>query len=45
MQRSHRPEPVKKYLCKFCKVQVVSKTNHKAIYGREHKKCCPRKDK
>lgn len=33
------------YLCRHCKVQVVSKTNHKAIYGREHKKCCPRRNK
>ena len=37
--------PRKLYLCKICKVQVISPTNKKAIYGREHKKCCPRRNK
>lgn len=40
-----REDPRKKYICKHCKVQVVGPKNTRAIYGHEHKKCCPRKDK
>lgn len=36
-------EEVKKYLCKFCHVPVVSKTNKKAVIGREHGKHCRRR--
>lgn len=31
-----------KFVCKHCKVQVVSRMNYRAILGREHKKSCPR---
>lgn len=37
--------PRVKFVCKICKVQVISRTNTKAIYGQEHKKCCPRRNK
>ena len=33
----------KKLICKYCKVEVVSKTDLRAVLGKEHKKCCPRK--
>lgn len=31
-----------KYRCKHCKVPVISRDNHHAILGYEHKKSCPR---
>lgn len=31
-----------KFVCKHCKVQVVSREDHHAILGREHKAWCPR---
>lgn len=31
------------YLCKFCKVQVLSKNNFHPVLGKEHKRCCPRR--
>jgi hypothetical protein len=37
------PEENKKYICKICKVQVVSKTDHRAILGKVHLKHCRRK--
>lgn len=40
-----KEEPRKKFICKHCKVQVVSKTNHQAIWGKEHGKHCPRRFK
>jgi hypothetical protein len=30
---------------KGCKVQVISRTDHRAILGREHAKHCPRSKK
>jgi hypothetical protein len=33
------------YRCKHCKVQVVSKTNVKAVWGKSHSKTCPRRFK
>lgn len=38
-----REEPRKKFICKHCKVQVISKTNKKAIWGKSHGKHCPRR--
>ena len=38
-----REDPVKKFICKHCKVQVISKTNFHAIFGHEHKRSCPRR--
>lgn len=38
-----REVPRKKFICKFCKVQVISKFNFAPIWGQEHKKSCPRK--
>lgn len=38
------PAPTK-LICKHCKVQVISKTNLKAILGRQHGKHCPRRFK
>lgn len=35
----------KKFVCKFCKVEVYSKTDIHAIMGHEHKKSCPRRRK
>lgn len=32
-------------VCKFCKVDVISKTDTRAILGQEHKKSCPRHNK
>lgn len=34
---------MKKLICKYCKVEVVSKEEPRAVLGREHKKCCPRR--
>jgi len=34
-----------KYICKFCKVEVYSKTDTHAVMGHEHKKSCPRRRK
>ena len=31
-----------KVICKHCKVEVMSRTDHTAILGKEHKKSCPR---
>lgn len=33
------------YRCKYCHVQVVSKTNTSAILGRKHGKHCRRRNK
>lgn len=35
---------IKKYVCKHCKVEVVSPTNTRAVLGREHAKKCPRRN-
>lgn len=40
---ANRPEPRVTYICKHCKVQVISKTNKAAIYMAEHKPGCPRR--
>lgn len=42
---SGNQKPNKKYICKVCKVPVVSKENLKAILGRAHGKHCPRRFK
>lgn len=45
-RRTERREiPRRKYICRHCKVQVISATNKRAIWGREHGKSCPRRDK
>jgi hypothetical protein len=31
-----------KFICKWCKVEVMSKTDHSAKLGHEHKTSCPR---
>ncbi len=31
------------YICKFCKVPVMSKTDTHSKLGHEHKKSCPRR--
>jgi hypothetical protein len=36
---------MKKYICKYCKVEVRSKTNLRAVLGQEHGKHCPRRFK
>lgn len=36
---------VKRYVCKFCKIPVVSQADTRAVLGKEHKKCCPRHKK
>lgn len=36
---------MKKFVCKFCHVPVISKTDHRAILGRSHSKTCPRRFK
>lgn len=36
---------MKKYICKHCKTEVVSKTDSRAILGRVHGKHCPRRNK
>lgn len=33
------------YRCRHCHVQVISKTNTRAILGRSHGKHCPRRNK
>lgn len=38
-------EPKKKYICKYCKVEIKSKQNVRAILGQEHGKNCPRRFK
>lgn len=43
MSHSRGEVPRKKYICKFCKVEVVSKTNTRAIFTHEHKRNCPRR--
>lgn len=40
-----REVPRKRFICKICKVPVISATNHKALLGKEHKSCCPRRNK
>lgn len=44
MGRYDRPQPAKKFICKHCKVPVVSKTNTRPLLGREHDKHCPRRN-
>lgn len=44
-QECHDRLMYKKYICKHCKVPVVSNTNTRAILGREHGKHCPRRNK
>jgi hypothetical protein len=34
-----------KYICKYCRVQMIGKNNHSAILGLEHKPDCPRRPK
>lgn len=34
---------MKIYLCRHCKVQLVSPSDKRAILGKEHKKGCPRR--
>ena len=34
---------MKKYICKHCKVQVISSTDFRAIVGHEHSRKCPRR--
>lgn len=43
VQYAKRTTPRKKFICKHCKVQVISPNNHAPIWGQEHKKSCPRK--
>lgn len=38
-----REEPRRRFICKICKTPVISRTNLKAIYGREHGKHCERR--
>lgn len=38
-------EDLKVYRCKFCKVQVVSPQDTRAILGKEHGKHCRRRNK
>lgn len=33
------------FRCKYCKVPVVSRTDTRAVLGREHKKGCRRRNK
>ena len=33
----------KKYVCRFCKVEVCGKSDLNPIMGHEHKKSCPRR--
>lgn len=35
--------PTKKYVCKFCHVPIISKTNKKPVLGRQHGRHCPRR--
>lgn len=37
------PEVLKKYICKHCGVQVISRDNHHPVLGKEHGKKCPRR--
>lgn len=32
-------------ICKHCKVDVISKTDTRAVLGKEHGKHCPRRNK
>lgn len=32
-----------KYVCKHCKVSVISKNDARAVLGKTHKKGCPRR--
>jgi hypothetical protein len=45
MTYTHAHLKLTKFVCKYCKVQVIGKNNHAAILGQEHKKSCPRKIK
>lgn len=38
-------EKPKKYICKYCKVEVVSRADTRAILGKEHNKHCRRRNK
>ena len=40
---SHHDRLMKKYVCKHCGVEMVSRDNHHPILGKEHKKSCPRR--
>lgn len=33
------------FICKFCHVPVISRSDRRAIIGREHGKHCPRRFK
>lgn len=39
------PAEPTKLICRHCKVPVISRTNLRAILGREHGKHCPRRFK
>lgn len=32
-----------KFICKYCKVEVVSRENPEPVLGKEHGKHCPRR--
>jgi hypothetical protein len=40
-----KPIAKKVYRCKYCKVAVISRTDFRAILGKEHAKHCPRHKK
>lgn len=31
-----------KYVCKHCKVEVISRFDFRAVLGKNHKRSCPR---
>lgn len=35
----------KGFVCKYCHVEIISRTDTRAILGREHKKSCIRRNK
>lgn len=32
-----------KFICKYCKIQVMGKGDARPVLGKVHKKCCPRR--
>lgn len=39
----HKTEGTKKFICKHCKVEVVSKTDFHPKLGKQHSRKCPRR--
>jgi hypothetical protein len=41
-RKTYAPPKKVKFICKFCKVEVLSRYDKRAVLGKSHKRGCPR---